>query len=243
MVTAITAAYHTPCGVCVCRGVYCHRHSTNIKLSRLEVNLLNQRTSNKRQIWSTHHEVLPCQADRLDGALNVDCRFLLGAVGVREVDLGTCPLGDVLDVAAVAALHEEVVLRRDVQVGGDRDGACQATGQVLQQQSRAPLRKHRRRITDMTDKLYEYRKPSASCYFTITLFNANSVVLHIWDLWCIKFDLSIKSKICLEGASVQYNTIHEISNIIKLLDHITLYKHMPWRLLCQSHLVLHHNFH
>lgn len=79
----------------------------------------------------TYHEVLPCQADRLDGALDVDGGFLLGAVGVGEVDLGSRPLGDVLDVAAVAALHEEVVLGCDVQVGGDGDGARQATGEVL----------------------------------------------------------------------------------------------------------------
>lgn len=73
--------------------------------------------------------------------MNVDCGLLLGAVGVREVDLSACPLGDVLDVAAVSALHEEVVLGRDVQVGADRDGAREASGEVLQQQSRAPLQK------------------------------------------------------------------------------------------------------
>lgn len=55
------------------------------------------------------------------------------------MDLGSRPLGDVLDVAAVAALHEEVVLGSDVQVGGDGDGAGQAAGQVLQQQGGAPL--------------------------------------------------------------------------------------------------------
>lgn len=55
------------------------------------------------------------------------------------MDLGSCPLGDVFDVAAVAALHEEVVLGSDVQVGGDGDGAGQAAGQVLQQQSGSPL--------------------------------------------------------------------------------------------------------
>lgn len=87
----------------------------------------------------TYHEVLPCQADRLDGALDVDGGLLLRAVGVGEVDLGSRPLGDVLDVAAVAALHEEVVLGSDVQVGGDGDGAGQAAGQVLQQQGGAPL--------------------------------------------------------------------------------------------------------
>lgn len=87
----------------------------------------------------TYHEVLPCQADRLDGALDVDGGLLLWAVGVGEVDLSSRPLGDVLDVAAVAALHEEVVLGSDVQVGGDGDGAGQAAGQVLQQQSGAPL--------------------------------------------------------------------------------------------------------
>lgn len=43
------------------------------------------------------------------------------------MDLGSRPLGDVLDVAAVAALHEEVMLRCDVQVGGHRDGARQAS--------------------------------------------------------------------------------------------------------------------
>lgn len=86
-----------------------------------------------------YHEVLPCQADRLDGALDVDGGFLLRAVGVGEVDLGPRPLGDVLDVAAVATLHEEVVLGSDVQVGGDRDGAGQAAGQVLQQQGGSPL--------------------------------------------------------------------------------------------------------
>lgn len=67
----------------------------------------------------THHEVLPCQADGFDGALDVYCGFLLGAVGVGEVDLGSRSLGDVFDVAAVAALHEEVVLGGYVQVGGD----------------------------------------------------------------------------------------------------------------------------
>lgn len=87
----------------------------------------------------TYHEVLPRQADRLDGALDVDGGLLLRAVGVGEVDLGSRPLGDVLDVAAVAALHEEVVLGSDVQVGGDGDGAGQAAGQVLQQQGGAPL--------------------------------------------------------------------------------------------------------
>lgn len=87
----------------------------------------------------TYHEVLSGQADRLDGALDVDGGLLLRAVGVGEVDLGSCPLGDVLDVAAVAALHEEVVLGSDVQMGGDRDGGGQAAGQVLQQQSGAPL--------------------------------------------------------------------------------------------------------
>lgn len=90
---------------------------------------------------NTHHEVLPCQADRFYGALNVDCGFLLGAVGVREVDLGSCSLCDVLDVAAIAALHEEVVLGCDVQVSCNRDGACQATSQVLQQQSGTSLEK------------------------------------------------------------------------------------------------------
>lgn len=34
------------------------------------------------------------------------------------MDLSSRPLGDVLDVAAIASLHEEVVLRCDVQVGG-----------------------------------------------------------------------------------------------------------------------------
>lgn len=67
----------------------------------------------------THHQVLPCQADRLNCALNVDCGFLLGAAGVREVDLGTSSLGDVLDVAAIAAFHEQVVLGCDVQVSAD----------------------------------------------------------------------------------------------------------------------------
>lgn len=67
----------------------------------------------------TYHEVLARQADRLDGALDVDSRFLLGAVRVGEVDLGSCSLGDVFDVAAVTAHHEEVVLRGDVQVGTD----------------------------------------------------------------------------------------------------------------------------
>lgn len=75
-------------------------------------------------MWTvTHHQVLPGQAHRLDGALNVDGGFLLGAVGVREVDLSAGSLGDVLDVAAVAALHEEVVLGCDVQVSADRGGA------------------------------------------------------------------------------------------------------------------------
>lgn len=55
------------------------------------------------------------------------------------MDLGSRSLGDVLDVAAVASLHEEVVLGRDVKVGGDGDGARQAASQVLQQQSCAPL--------------------------------------------------------------------------------------------------------
>ena len=55
------------------------------------------------------------------------------------MDLGTGPLDDVLDVAAVAPHHEEVVLGGDVQVRADRDGAGQAAGQVLQQQSSAPL--------------------------------------------------------------------------------------------------------
>lgn len=67
----------------------------------------------------TYHEVLARHADRLDDSLDVNSRFLLGAVGVGEVDLGSCPLGDVLDVAAVAAHHEEVVLGGDVQVGTD----------------------------------------------------------------------------------------------------------------------------
>lgn len=76
-------------------------------------------SSSRCQQNKTHHEVLPCQADRFNSALNVDCGFLLGAVGVREVDLGSRSLGDVLDVAAIAALHEEVVLGCDVQVSGD----------------------------------------------------------------------------------------------------------------------------
>lgn len=59
------------------------------------------------------------------------------------MDLGSRPLGDVLDVAAVAALHKEVVLGRDVQVCGDGDRARQATGKVLQQQSRASLGKRK----------------------------------------------------------------------------------------------------
>jgi len=62
---------------------------------------------------------LPCEAHGFNGALNVDSGFFLGAVGVREVDLGSCLLGDVLDVAAIATLHEKVVLWCDVQVGGD----------------------------------------------------------------------------------------------------------------------------
>lgn len=55
--------------------------------------------------------------------MNVDGGLLLGAVGVREVDLSASSLRDVLDVAAVAALHEEVVLGCDVQVSADGDGA------------------------------------------------------------------------------------------------------------------------
>lgn len=73
--------------------------------------------------------------------MNVDRGFLLGAVRVGEVDLGPRPLGDVLDVAAIAALHEEVVLGCDVQVGGDGYGACQAPSQMLQQQSCTSLGK------------------------------------------------------------------------------------------------------
>lgn len=89
-----------------------------------------------------YHEILPREADRFDGALNIDSRFLLGAVGVREVDLGSRPLGDVLDVAAITSLHEKVVLRRNVEVGGDCDGTCKTTSQMFQQQSCASLRKH-----------------------------------------------------------------------------------------------------
>lgn len=74
---------------------------------------------NKTHTRHTHHEVLPCQAHRFNCALNVDCGFLLGAVGIREVDLGSGSLGDVLDVAAVAPLHEEMVLGCDIQVSGD----------------------------------------------------------------------------------------------------------------------------
>lgn len=55
------------------------------------------------------------------------------------MDLGSGPLGDVLDVAAVASLHKKVVLRRDVEVGGDGDGTCQTTGQMFQQQRCASL--------------------------------------------------------------------------------------------------------
>lgn len=84
------------------------------KVRSFKVILFNTHTHKE-----THHEVLPCQADRFNGALNVDCGFLLGAVGVREVDLGSRSLGDVLDVASIATLHEEVVLGCDVQVGGD----------------------------------------------------------------------------------------------------------------------------
>lgn len=110
------------------------RHKSRAQQFDADVDKQDKHTS------CTHHEVLACQADGLDGALDVDGGFLLGAVGVGEVDLGARPLGDVLDVAAIAAHHEEVVLGRDVQVGADRDGACQAAGQVLQQQSRAPLK-------------------------------------------------------------------------------------------------------
>lgn len=88
---------------------------------------------------NTHHEILPCEADRVDGPLDVDCGYFLWAAGVRKMDLCSSPLGDVLDVVAVASLHEKVVLRCDVQVGGDRDGARQTSSQVLQQQSCASL--------------------------------------------------------------------------------------------------------
>lgn len=88
---------------------------------------------------NTHHEILPCKADRFDGPLNVDGGFFLRAVGVGKVDLRSRSLGDVLDVAAIASLHEKVVLRCDVQVGGDREGARQTSGQVLQQQRCASL--------------------------------------------------------------------------------------------------------
>ena len=57
------------------------------------------------------------------------------------MDLGSCPLCDVLDIAAIAALHEEMVLGCNVQVSGNWDGACQATSQVFQQQSGTSLEK------------------------------------------------------------------------------------------------------
>lgn len=47
------------------------------------------------------------------------------------MDLGSCALHDVLDVAAVAAHHEEVVLGCDVKLRADRDGAGQVARKVL----------------------------------------------------------------------------------------------------------------
>ena len=94
---------------------------------------------------SSHHEVLACQADGVDGALHVDRGLLLQAARVGEVDLGAAALHDVLEVGAVAAHHEEVVLRGDVQLRAHRDGARQAARQVLQQHRRTTLQRKRRK--------------------------------------------------------------------------------------------------
>ncbi len=48
------------------------------------------------------------------------------------MDLRSCALHDVLDVDAVAAHHEEVVLGCNVKLRADRDGAGQVACEVLQ---------------------------------------------------------------------------------------------------------------
>lgn len=75
-----------------------------------------------------YHEVLACQAYGVDGALDIDGRLLLRAVGIREVHLGAGSLHDVLDVGAVAAHHGKMVLGGDVQLCAHGDGTRQAPG-------------------------------------------------------------------------------------------------------------------
>lgn len=87
---------------------------------------------NKEQKKISHHQVLASQTHRVNGSLQVDGGLLLWAVGVWEVDLRSCALHDVLDVAAVAAHHEEVVLGRNVKLRADRDGTGQVACEVLQ---------------------------------------------------------------------------------------------------------------
>lgn len=75
----------------------------------------------------SYHEVLACQAYRVDGALDVDGGFFLRAVGIREVHLSASSLHDVLNIAAIASHHSKVVLGRDVQLCADRNGTGQTS--------------------------------------------------------------------------------------------------------------------
>lgn len=91
-----------------------------------------QRKASQSWLKQPYHEILPCQTDRLDGALEVDGGFLLWVAGVRKVDLRPCSLHDMFDVAPVPAHHEEVMLGRDVQLCAHGDGRCQASRKVFQ---------------------------------------------------------------------------------------------------------------
>lgn len=79
-------------------------------------------------VWFFYHEVLTCQTHRVDGALDIDGGFFLRAVRIREVHLSAGSLHDVLDVAAVASHHGQMVLGRNVQLSADGNGARQAPG-------------------------------------------------------------------------------------------------------------------
>lgn len=96
-----------------------HRHHQQWKLHE------RQRTQRQPPISSstgaTHNEVLSSTEDTLDAAPDDDSAFSLwaGGGGVREEDGGVGALHDALDIGAVAADDEQVVLGCYLQVHVD----------------------------------------------------------------------------------------------------------------------------